>query len=210
MPLFLRNRLLFIHIPKCGGDTVTHWLQRWGDPPFLFVADGSVLVNGHTPQHMTWLELLRAGWSKEVDFRVAALVRHPLDRIVSSYRYARMHRSDWRESARSPSSFLDAFLSGPPSRFDNHGRSLLEFLQDEDGRIDAGIDIRPIQDMDDLMRDLGLPPVPATSRKNVTRGVPDADFIPFSEDDIRRIRSHYAQDIAWFETRFPNIRAESA
>jgi hypothetical protein len=206
MPLFLRNRLLFLHIPKCGGDTVTHMLTASGDPAFMFVADGSVMVNGHTPQHMTWREFLQAGWSMDNGFRVAALVRHPLDRIVSSFRYARFFPTPWSGRAKNPAAFLDAFLSEPPVVFDNHNRSILEFLQDHNGKIDERMTLRPIQEMDLLMQDLGLPAVPAESRRNVTQHLAENDDMPFSENDILRAASHYAKDVAWFEAKFPNIR----
>jgi len=169
MPLFLRNKLLYIHIPKCGGDTVSYFLREHNDPPFLFIADGSVMVNGHTPQHLTWREFMKLGWLPSNDFKVAALVRHPVDRVISEFRYIQHSRPDLVGIATTPSSFLDAFLSSDPisnTLFDNHNLSILEFLEDESGQIDPIIDIRPVQEMDQLMNSLGLPPVPLSAWRN--------------------------------------------
>ena len=210
MPLFLRNRLLFIHIPKCGGDTITHVLREAGDPPFLFVADGSIMVNGHTPQHMIWREFLLAGWAPRSDFRVAALVRHPLDRVISAYRYVRGFRPDLHAFAPDPQTFLDEFLSHDlvaTRRFDNHNQPMLTFLGNHDGEIDPEIEIYPVQEMDRFMQSLDLPPVPVTSRRNVTRGTP-AEIGTFHAVDMMRVADHYARDIEWFESRFPGIRPE--
>ena len=207
MPLFLRHRLLFIHIPKCGGDTVSFALKSRGDPPFLFVADGAVRVNGHTPQHMNWRELRAAGWTTPPGFRVAALVRHPVDRVLSEYRYLRAARPDLQEFASTPGVFLDHFLSRTPAarrRFDNHNAGLREFLCDRDGKIGAEIHLRPLAQVDLWLQELGLPPIGPHERRNVTasQGAPH----DFSAEDLERIRAHFSADIAWFEARFPQAR----
>lgn len=211
MPLFPRHRVLFIHIPKCGGDTISHALGLADDPPFLFVADGSVMVNRHTPQHMTWREFLAAGWRTPEGFRVAALVRHPVDRVISAFRYVRLYRPDLQPLAPDPASFLEAFLSPQREvfeRFDQHNRGLMEFLAGRDGVPDPSILVRPVQEMDAWLKELGLPAIPSSGRRNVTRG--RAEFEPFGADELARIRAHYADDIAWFEGRFPHCRPELA
>lgn len=212
MPLFLRNQLLYIHIPKCGGDSVSHFLRRHDDPPFLFIPDGSVMVNGHTPQHLTWKEILKLGWSPSNHFKVAALVRHPIDRVISEFRYIQIFRPDLVGIAATPSSFLDAFLSSDPTSntlFDNHNLSILEFLEDESGQVDPAIDIRPVQEMDQLMASLGLPAIPPAEFKNVTKGSDrlDSTFV-FHPKDIDRIVKFFARDMDWFTSRFPHIDSE--
>lgn len=208
MPVFVRHRLLFIHIPKCGGDTVSFGLRARGDPPFLFVADGSVMVNGHTPQHMRWREYLDAGWSTANGFRVAALVRHPVDRVVSEYRYIQMSRPDLRKFAPTPAVFLDHFLTEAPGvreRFDNHNVGLLDFLSGPDGRVDPHIYVRPVQEMGAWLHALGLPELDPQERRNVTAGL--RGLARFTTQDVRRIREFFRADIAWFEGRFPGFRS---
>lgn len=212
MPLFVRNRFLFIHIPKCGGDTISHFLRLHDDPPFLFIPDGSVLVSGHTPQHLTWKEYLKLGWSPYNGFRVAALVRHPIDRVISEFRYIHRHRLDLVKIAATRSSFLDAFLTKDPASlrmFDHHNLGILDFLENEKGQIDPLIKLRPVQEMDQLMASLGLPTVPATARRFVSPKADKQDQkFSFLPEDIDRIVRFYARDIKWFELQFPHVQSE--
>lgn len=206
--------MLFIHIPKCGGDTVSHVLRLHGDAPFLFNGDGSVLVNGHTPQHMTWREFSNAGWTPESGFRVCALVRHPVDRAISAFRYIHASRPHLVPLAQTPSMFLDTFLSGDAAlaaRLDYHNLSIHAFLQNQEGEIDPAIEIWPLQEMDRFMASMGLPPVDPQDRRNVTRtGVAAGGGAVFGAHDMARIVAHYARDIQWFERRFRDIRSEYA
>lgn len=204
MPLFFKHRFFFIHIPKCGGDTVGWVMRELADPPFLFVDDGSIMVNGHTPQHLTWLELCKAGWKTPPDFRVAALVRHPVDRVISAFRYIRHFRPDLAAMARDPDMFLDHFLSPDPAifrRFDNHNLPLTSFISDRNGTVDPSIIIRPVQEMAQLLADVGIVPAFPIGRRNATAGL--EDFPRFSPVHLARIQAHYAGDIAWFSQRFP-------
>ncbi len=206
MPVFIRNRFLHIHIPKCGGDTISHFLRINNDPPFLFIPDGSVRVNGHTPQHLTWKEYLKLGWSPDNGFKVVTLVRHPIDRVISEFRYIHSHRPDLVKIAATRKTFLDAFLTRDPSSqkmFNNHNLGILDFLENESGQIDPIIDIRSVQQMSELMRSLGLPPVPETARRNVTWKAKGKDekyiFLP---EEIERIATFYSRDINWYKSNF--------
>jgi hypothetical protein len=160
-----------LYIPKCGGDTVAHHFSQHGDPPFLLVADGGVLVNDHTPQHMTWSEVLRAGWNCAADFRVAALVRHPVERVMSEFNYLRVQRPDLLDQACEPSAFLEEFLSKDPVaclRFDNHNLSIHQFPADSHGVIDPRIEVCRTQHMEQLVQSFGLPAIEPSQRRNVT------------------------------------------
>ena len=209
MPLFLSRNLLFIHIPKCGGDTIAHHLRTHGDAPFLFVDNGAVMVNGHTPQHMTWAEMLQAGWHTPPNYRVATLVRHPVARVQSEFRYFKAVHPGLRDIVSSPAVFLDAFLEDSQTarcQFDNHNGSILEFLSDERGTLDTSIEIYHIDAMDVLVQSIGLPPVSIADRRNVTlTEVEAAQSQPFTQQDISRIKQRYKEDIDWFEKRFPRL-----
>lgn len=208
MPIFIRNKLLFIHIPKCGGDTINFALKNSGDTPFLFVPDGSVMINNHTPQHSTWRELKNMGWTTPAGFRVAALVRHPVDRVLSTFRYIYHFRKDLLPSAKTPSEFLDNFLSREPgvnARFDNHNKSLMDFLVNENGTIDPIIHIRPLVECDLWLNELGLPKISINERKNVT-SILSANLPKFTQENIEQIKDFYKEDILWYESNFPASR----
>lgn len=204
MPLFIHHKLLFIHIPKCGGTTITEGLRGAGDAPFLFVSDGSVLLNGHTPQHATWQELLRAGWVTPPDFKVGALVRHPVDRTLSAYRYIHKVRRDLLPFASTPEIFLDHYLSESIEnvlRFDNHNKKILDFLTGATGIVDERIYIQPVQNIDAWVSKLGLPAGIGKLKLNETEDFKDSTV--FTQGQIKRIQEFYAEDMNWFAGKFP-------
>ena len=207
MPLFLRNRLLLVHIPKCGGDTLSYYLSKHNDPPFLFAGDGSVLVNGHSPQHMTWMELQKAGWAVPSDFRIVALVRHPIRRVISEFYYIKTARPDLAHLIENPTLFLDEFLPDTADarrQFDNHNVSIIDFLKNASGEIDTRIEIFHTDDMDRIVGSIGLPPIPIESRRNVSAEARSkAGENVFCAADLVRIADRYRDDIAWFEHEFP-------
>lgn len=204
MPLFIKNKLFFIHIPKCGGDTITYALSKSGDKPFLFVNDGSVILNGHTPQHTPYREILQMGWLATNGFRVAALVRHPVERVLSAFRYIHFFRKDLLPYAINTEQFLNNFLSHKSESkiiFDNHNMGLLDFLVNDNGAIDPNIYIRPLDEVDLWLSDLSLCEIPFNQRRNVTANL-SASLPTFTQKNIDRIREFYHKDILWFENNF--------
>ena len=201
--MFLNHRVLFLHIPKCGGYTFSHALSRADDPPLFFVPDGSVLVNGHTPQHMTWREWRSVGWSAPKGFRAIAFVRHPVDRVMSAYRYVHLARPDLVHLAETPSAFLNHFFSPDPAvrlRFDHHNLGMLDFLRNEGGEVDPAIELWHISEMDEALASLGLPAVEVSQRRNVTESTD-----VFTERDVVRIHEHVAEDLQWYQSRFASF-----
>lgn len=204
MPLFLQHKVLFIHIPKCGGDTFSGRMQDAGDAPFLFVPDGAVMVNGHTPQHLTWRELTGMGWVTPPGHRVITIVRHPVDRVLSAYRYAKAFRSELSAYTRNPGEFIRHFFdrSGEAYlHFDQHNLGILEFIRNREGEPDPEIEVWPLNRMDALLDSFGLPGAERKHWKNVTKG---GDV--FSELQLREIRRQVGEDLDWFESRFPEIK----
>lgn len=101
VPLFAVRPVIFFHIPKCGGSTVTRFLHKQYLPEHVFQIDGqnpkdSVeqfksfseekrrsyrLVIGHAAQDL--LDYVGSEWIS------MTVLRDPIDRIVSHYYYAK-------------------------------------------------------------------------------------------------------------------------
>lgn len=83
MPIFDNLRVIFIHIPKNAGTSITQWLEEQnGQPP---------LQEGHYP----WLHYALRYPDRWKAYTKVAVVRHPIDRALSCYNYARMEKSYW-------------------------------------------------------------------------------------------------------------------
>lgn len=92
------HRLVFVHVPKCGGSSVEVEFQRhlrWGDFVIGSTPEGEIL---HTQafrqlyginKHSTAAELKQALGSNFAGMRVAAMVREPLKIVESFYRYSK-------------------------------------------------------------------------------------------------------------------------
>ena len=144
--LSLPDRFIwFSHCPKAGGTSVERALvDRWGpavghlqwgwdlwwrrggwrraDPP-------------NSPQHLTWADAVRV--LPRVPDAVFALVRDPVDRLISEYRYQRQaRRGTWlgRLLAHLPFSTWAMIMlrvaRANPYAFDNHLRPQADFIPD--------------------------------------------------------------------------------
>lgn len=129
MPVFIANGDLhvFAHVPKCGGTTVEeHLAARFG-------ALGLIGTSSHfevSLQHLTWREIV-ALFPEHWIAESFAVVRHPLDRLVSEFnmRIAQSVPPFPREI--SIADFLDWVerrLPVAPNLLDNHLRPQVDFI----------------------------------------------------------------------------------
>lgn len=115
MPLFLKNKIVFIHIPKTGGSSFTQVLRQNGDNPVFHHG----FLNGHSAQHTTFRELKELNLIPE-GFKIVSIIRHPYERFVSEYNYRKeyvplqqfadrlfFHTEDWDNHNLGSSRFLD-------------------------------------------------------------------------------------------------------
>jgi hypothetical protein len=112
-------RFIFLHIPKTAGTSVTNWLTGftgWNDIELGGTDYGERLqaiycrrfkLEKHSPARQIRAVVGDALWS---DYFKFAIVRHPLDRLVSAYHFYRQ----WQHPSVAPVAELpdfDAFLN---------------------------------------------------------------------------------------------------
>lgn len=136
MPFFRASEKLFYfaHVPKCGGSAVEQYLrQRFAAVGFaddhFFSLPQSLQWSRSSAQHVpvSILERLFPAGFFDASF---AVVRHPVDRLVSEFHYLRDHllRIDPSESFSSWVSHLDRALATTPWLYDNHLRPMTELV----------------------------------------------------------------------------------
>ena len=150
--------IYFAHVPKCGGTSVEHYLRgRFGK---LALHDGRFLMrppaqrwSKSSPQHIPVADLEQL-IPVELFALSFAVVRHPVERMVSLFRYQRdIARRIGPEAAFSRwLELLPGRLEERPYYLDNHPRPMSDFVPEgaqvfhlEDGldRVAAWLDAIP-------------------------------------------------------------------
>lgn len=90
MPLYRINgvHVMFIHVPKTGGTSISDELRRIGEERLstqLQASKGTL-----TPNHLIGKDLETLYFPEAIDYSFM-IVRHPIARLVSEYRYQRRH-----------------------------------------------------------------------------------------------------------------------
>lgn len=169
MPLFVIGslRVYFAHCPKAGGSSLESFLTAHSESIKLldrgwnkeWRQKGISRVDGSSsPQHLSWEEAsARIGARPDVMFTV---VRDPVERIISEYRYQRAKRHLYPHLRfGSFSSWLEIVLAASrnaPNLCDNHIRPQVDFVPD------ANIEVFNLEDGFDhvlayLSRTVGTP-----------------------------------------------------
>ena len=82
MPLWRHHQLIFIHIPKNGGSTISNDIY------------------GRFLGHILYSEIQRYSEQTVNDLRAFAVLRDPVDRFISAYNYARYGSNDEESAIR--------------------------------------------------------------------------------------------------------------
>ena len=120
MPIFPQHKVVFIHIPKTGGVSIEQELILQGDTQF-FLSTTSI-INGHSPQHSTYQELLDWGMIPP-DYRVFTVVRDPRTRFLSAYNFRKGGIS------------MEDLIASPDDAYDRHCMPMYKFLEGGEERI---------------------------------------------------------------------------
>jgi hypothetical protein len=91
MPLFLKSKLVFIHIPRTGGTYIENLMAANGDPPVFY--SGIERVNGISPQHQTYLDLKRMQLIPE-NFTIFTILRDDEERYQSTIKWLKKYRNE--------------------------------------------------------------------------------------------------------------------
>jgi hypothetical protein len=132
MPIFSKGdrNILFLHIPKCGGSSVTEAFQKMGYNVLLHMG-GLPIQKPLTasPQHLT-LEQLRPLLATSEIQEIFTIVRNPYARMLSEYRWVTRNIKDPR-LLPPLGSWLEEVISRAkedPCHADNHIRPMIDFL----------------------------------------------------------------------------------
>lgn len=178
-----------------------------GDPPALFDHSGQVMINGHSPQHLTYREMEQMGLDSS-DLKVFTVVRNPLERVVSEYAYLENYRKDISRHYGSFKGFLKLFLRRDrKSRllFDNHNISATDFLSDRYGRIPDCIRVFRYFDKEGIADILGLDKWPEDYHHLKTGSMERYGHL-ITPKIASTIRDFYADDLEQFKAYFNDLQ----
>ncbi|MCF8405741.1 MAG: sulfotransferase family protein [Bacteroidales bacterium] len=194
MPLFVNNKLLFIHIPRTGGTSIEKFLESKGDTANLFTATGAIFINGHTPQHCTFRELEDLGFISD-DVRIFSILRNPINRAISDYFYFRDHRPDIFDLFKNFTGFLDLYLD-PENYplFDNHNLSNYEYLADHTGIISEKITIFKFFNIPEIEKFLGFEGLGRFNHYKTAKG-----NLEINKRNLKRMKNYFSEDFNLFD-----------
>lgn len=193
MPVAVINGrcVLFVHIPKTGGSSVERFLS--GNGPLLLKGHGRPAGLRCSAQHLHAAALGAIQGAKEYDWAFT-IVRHPVARLVSEYRYE-MRKPGWLRSRLSFWNWLALALARQavdPWYRDNHFRAQHAFILPgmEIMRFEDGVDacLRRVAER------LGVPPPTTSIREKVSPHTP----ITLTAPVLARIGQAYERDLEQF------------
>ena len=201
-----RKLVFFAHIPKCAGSSIENYLRdRFGRLALLdrqyLSQEPHARWSRTSPQHVDWVSLMRMFPADFFD-EVFTVVRHPVSRAVSAYRFQAeventvpkgMGFAEWLRAEAE-------MWQTDPHRSDNHSRPQSDFLPPVGDRpctvfhLEHGLDA-VIPYLDDLAGNDAGPRAMGHALKAETSG--PGQMVP-SEDEIALIADLYAADFARF------------
>ena len=200
---FLRNKVIFIHVPKCAGTSVSvNWMGY---------------QIGHR-NFRTYQKILK----KTIDgYFIFSIVRNPISRFKSAYSFLAeggISRADYQFYKKhrklfldTPNDFLRALKKGTTSHL--HFRTMDSFLMDRDGDLSISY-VHKIENELDLLDSALCNNVPEKLRKIIIHSLKkdnalnvgrDKQSIDFTNLDLDLLCEVYSADFWKFGYEKPNI-----
>ncbi|MEL6620913.1 MAG: sulfotransferase family 2 domain-containing protein [Pseudomonadota bacterium] len=198
--------VFFAHVPKCAGSSIENYLRdRFGrlallDRKYLLIAPQE-RWSKTSPQHVDWASLMRMFPGDFFD-DIFTVVRHPVDRAVSAYRF----QSEVEGTVPAGTTFAQWLRAeagtrqSDPHHSDNHSRPQSEFLPPTDAahctvfHLEHGLDA-VIPYLDELA---GSASGPRAMGHALRSEPPKAGPVTPTQEEIALIADLYAADFERF------------
>lgn len=192
MPIFLKNNILFIHIPKNGGTSIENFMLRNCDRMDLWMRSNKKdFCFFHSEQHCTYKELIKTKKLKP-ELKIFSVIRHPVNRVISEY--------NWLDKTKKGrynnfDVFLDNFLNKNNFiTFDNHNLSNFDYLSNDDDEICEDIKIFKFFDKDGISDFIGL-----NKKIDLHANVSQKKITEITTEQKERILDFYKDDLHCFD-----------
>ena len=128
VPIYQKHQLLHIHIPKTGGTAIGRHFDDHGDAVWNVSGGYGVKL-----EHGRWFEYQHASlkeihWLtnyKFAHYKSFAVVRHPIDRLISEFKWRKSIKSNNKDSFVISFDRFDDFLAAIPTDIDSQWNELV-------------------------------------------------------------------------------------
>jgi Sulfotransferase family. len=196
------HTILFLHIPKCGGSSVVETFRAAGYETELEIRGKPIRsFMRTTPQHLTCSDLRSMVRFDQIE-KVFAVVRHPVDRLLSEYRWT--HRETEPTNLPDVNDWLQetlAIVADDITHQDNHFRPMVTFFDPS-----IAVEIFPIEHSLNaicsyFLNNSDQPLVSKAKHLKDSRTFPNSDKLAnakLSPESLALICRFYAQDFLAF------------
>ncbi len=136
MPIFHKNKLCFIHIPKTAGTSIFEYLKvnEPAGTELLHTYNGiRNIKTGKTPQHFTYLELCEEIKNLN-EYNIFTVVRNPYTRIVSQYFWGQKYLKHIYKKFLTFDDFINQSFQIPSKKriplFDGHLEPQINYIKE--------------------------------------------------------------------------------
>lgn len=209
MPIFERQKIIFIHIPKTGGTSLENYFRKkFGNMKLVdtsgnhdFEYNGLMRNFGNSPQHLIYGNFLELNIEDLKDYTIISVVRNPYHRIISDLLFLKI--ATFQNSKDFFEEKIEEYLSSD-NNHDNHKTPQYKFLvsseEDEDIKLVNCILLRT-ENLSDQMRNLSIGNLSFSdfnNHNNLNTKNSDNYMKYLTENSIRRINEFYRKDFEIF------------